>query len=102
VLAGRRVVGPHEGTEEAEVFVGTLGGDGDDGQVEVATDDLGDVPERHTFVSGPVQARASRRRFQRQPIQARRIMCVHARPLAVGGSKRTAGISSRSAPRSGS
>ena len=60
-----------------------LGGDADDRQLQLAADDLSDLPERHALRARSVQSRASRGGLRRQPEQARRIESMHGGP-AVG------------------
>ena len=51
--------------------------------VQVATDDLGALPEGHALVAGPAPQRPRRSSFQNQPEQVRRIELVYGGP-AVG------------------
>ena len=86
-LAGQRArggdVGGEEVREPAEVLACVLGRDGDHREVEVATDHLGDLADRHAFVGDPVQNRSGRGRLQRQAEEPRGIEPVHGGP-AVG------------------
>src|SRR6266550_4802032 len=76
----RRVVERHEDGEEAEVVGYLLAGDADHRQVQMATDDTGDITEWHTLIADPVQPRPGRGGFQRQPEQAGRVEPMHGRP----------------------
>ena len=80
LLARRRVVGRHEGGEEAEVGARVLGGNADNRQLQLPADSLSDVPERHALLAGSMQSRTSRGGFRGQPEQARRIESMHGGP----------------------
>ena len=69
----------------AEVLACVLGRDGDHRELEVATDHLGDLADRHAFVGDPMQNRSGRGRLQRQAEELRGIEPVHGGP-AVGPS----------------
>src|SRR6266566_5884420 len=80
LLARRRVVGRHEGGEEAEVGARVRSLDADNRQLQLPADSLSDFPERHALLADSVQSRASRGGFHGQPEQARRIESMHGRP----------------------
>src|SRR5258708_8626942 len=59
LLARRRVVGRHEGGEEAEVGARVLSGDADNRQLQLPADSLSDFPERHALLPDSVHSRPS-------------------------------------------
>src|ERR1700730_15251095 len=78
--ARRRIVQRHHGGKKAEVVACFLGDDADNRQLQLAADDLSDVPERHALLAASVQSRASRGGFHGQPEQVRRIESMHGGP----------------------
>src|SRR5258708_2649144 len=70
LLARRRVVGRHEGGEEAEVGARVLGGNADNRQLQLPADRLSDIPERHALLAGSMQSRTSRGGLPLRPVQA--------------------------------
>ncbi len=80
LLARRRVVGRHEGGEEAEVGARVRSLDANDRQLQLPADSLSDFPEWYTLFADSVQSRASRGGFRGQPEQARRIESMHSGP----------------------
>src|SRR5262245_17009528 len=71
-----RRVDRQERPEPAEVRASVLWRDGDDGEIEVPADHLGDGADRHPLVGDGVQRRSRRRGFQRQAEQVRGIKAV--------------------------
>jgi hypothetical protein len=72
-----------EAAEEADVFSGLPGGDGDRGNAELRGEDLGDLADRHALVAGRVQHRPGWRGLEREAEQTRGVVAVDRRP-AVG------------------
>ena len=78
--AGGRRVEPEEAAEPGEVLGRVLGGDGDDRELEMPSDDLGDVADRHALLGDRVQRRSRRGLFEPETEEARRIEPVHGGP----------------------
>src|SRR5260221_14363245 len=68
LLARRRVVGRHEGGEEAEVGARVLGGNADNRQLQLPADRLSDIPEPHALLARSMQSRTSPGGFHCQPV----------------------------------
>src|SRR5579871_510695 len=79
----REVTCRHSAEKSAEVVACLFRGNADQRQVQVPTNDPGDVAEWHPLVANAIKPRPSRGGFQCQAVQGRRIEAMDSRP-AIG------------------